>query len=205
MNVLEQISSCNSRMIILTVYWWNGFHSFLRFLNSNFSPKYRIPGDGVITQRISIYSQLYKTGGLFINPAIHPSLNPDFETLFINKGNSNIFLLLESKKSLVKCNLAAKRHSIRNGKPEREIQIDSQFMYSRNPKHDFWMDLLRLANKRYNGVVPKGERIDTITGYGRSFLAGQDLLSEAYYKFGQKYEDVVLLTPDIYSQMISNK
>jgi hypothetical protein len=176
------------------------------FLNSKFIPKYRMPGDGIITQRLSIYTQLYKVGGLFINPAIHNGLKDDFEKIFTQTGKNkgNVYLLLNTKKTQVKCNLAAKRHSIRGGKPEREIQIDSQFLYSREPKHEFWIDVIKIAQKRFNQTVPKGERIDTITNYGRSFLGGQDLLSEAYYKFGKKYDDVVLLEPEEYNNIIGN-
>ena len=176
------------------------------FLNTKFTPRYRMPGDSIITQRLSIYTQLYKVGGLFINPAIHNQLDTNFRDLFENTSNKgNIYLLLENTKSPIKCNLAAKRHSIRNGKPERESQIDAQFLYSRNTKHEFWLDVLRLAHKRFNQIVPKGEKIDTITTYGRSFLGGQDLISEAYYKYSKKYDDIVLLTQDVYSKLIHTK
>ncbi len=178
------------------------------FLNSKFAPKYRMPGDSIITQRLSIYTQLYKVGGLFINPAIHNQLDVNFETMFTNNNDNdtgNIYLLVDNIKSPIKCNLAAKRHSIRSGKPEREVQIDAQFLYSRNPKHEFWIDVLKLAHKRFNQIVPKGERIDTITTYGRSYLAGQDLLSEAYYKCSKKYDDIVVLSRDVYGKMIHSK
>ena len=162
-----------------------------------------MPGDSIITQRLSIYTQLYNSAGLFINPAIHNKLKPGFEKMF-NK-NGNIYLLLDSIKSPLKCNQSAKRHSIRNNKPERELQLDSQFIFSRNPKHEFWLDVLKLANKRFNSTVPKGERIDTITQYGRGYLGGHDLLSEVFYKTKNKYDDIVILKPDVYKQFISSK
>ena len=57
--------------------------------------------------------------------------------------------------------------------------------------------------RRYNKVVPIGEKIDKITKYGRSYLSGDDLLSEAIYITIQKYNDIVIIGKDKYPNFIS--
>ena len=172
------------------------------FLNHHFPPRYRMPGDSVLTQRLALYTQLFRTGGLFINPAVHPKISSQF-TEHIVGFKPGIILLLDKKRTPERCQIAAKRHTIRNGRPERELVLDAQFIMSSKPKHPFWLDVLQLAQRRYNQAVPKGERIDSITKYGRGYLGGADLLSEAYIRYRNKYDDILLLDRPAYASLFT--
>ena len=145
----------------------------------------------VLIQRISIYSQLYLTGGLFINPSTYKGLSNNFKKSIDNKYN--IYLFSPTKKSLINCNYAAKRHLIRNGKPERSVQFCCNFIYSKKKNHPFWIDLIKLSQNRYNNIVPNNENIESISKYGKEYLVGSDLLSEAFFKFGNKYSDIFII------------
>ena len=172
------------------------------YLNSNINKGFRISNDSILTQRLSIYVQLYRKSGLFINPAVHRELQPTFET-YVNNSEANIFFLLDKIKNKEKRNTTAKKHGIRQGKPERELHVSAHFMYSKKPNHPFWKDLLLLYQKRYNQTVPNGERIESISNYGRSYLSGSDLLSENIHKCIEKYEDIVILNPNEYLKFVS--
>jgi hypothetical protein len=160
-------------------------------LNDILNIEYRLPGDSILTQRLAIYTQLYTEGGLFLNPGIYYNVKPEFNNLLDNKYN--IILLLERIRSPQRCRQAGQNHTIRMGKPERSQLCSKDFLFSRNLNHPFWLDLIKLGYQRFNDTVPSGEQIDTISDYGRSYLGGSDLISEAYYLFNKKYDDVLLL------------
>jgi hypothetical protein len=167
-------------------------------LNSMFDGQFRIPSDPVLTQRTAIYLQSYQSGGICINPAYHRINKNSFQNYFENTKGS-VFLFLDKIKPQQRCIQAAKRHGIRGGRPERELQVDGQLFYTKNARHDFWVDVLKLLQRRYNQTVPRGERIDSISKYGRNYLGGADLLTEAYARFGNKYKDVVVVGKDVYN------
>ena len=167
-------------------------------LNSLFNGQFRIPSDPILTQRTAIYVQSYQSGGICINPAYHRINEKSFQNYFRNTKGS-VFLFLDKIKPQQRCIQAAKRHGIRGGRPERELQVDGQLFYTKNAKHGFWIDLLKLLQRRYNQTVPRGERIDSISKYGRNYLGGADLLTEAYARFGGKYPDVVVVGKDVYN------
>ena len=98
---------------------------------------------------------------------------------------------------------AARRHGIRGGRPERELQLDGQLFYSKTPQHNFWIDVLTLSQRRYNQTVPRGERIDSISKYGRNYLGGADLITEAYGRNQHKYTDVVVVNRDVYNRFFT--
>ena len=172
------------------------------FLNNNVSSNFRISNDSILTQRLSIYTQLYRKPGLFINPAVHRELKPTFDS-YLNNREGNIFFLLDKVKNQAKRIATSKKHSIRQGKPDREIHVSAHFIYSKQANHPFWKDLLQLYQRRYDQTVPNGERIDSITTYGRSYLSGADLLSENIHKATKLYDDVVILEPDEYMKFVS--
>ena len=67
------------------------------------------------------------------------------------------------------------------------------------------MDLIKLSQRRYNSVVPKDEKIASISKYGRHYLVGGDLLSEAYYLYRNKYNDISLIDLETSKQFILQK
>ena len=112
-------------------------------------------------------------------------------------------MFLERMKPQARCLKAAIIHPIRGKRPERELQVDGQIFYTKSVNHPFWLDVLRLLQRRYNQTVPKGERIDSISKYGRNYLGGADLITEAYARNQKKYNDVVIVGRDVYNAFFS--
>ena len=171
-------------------------------LNNSFEGNFRMPSDPVLTQRTALYQQSFQSGGLCLNPAYHRIQDNKFVDYF-EKANGSVFLFLERMKPQARCLQAAKRHGIRGGRPERELQVDGQIFYTKSVNHPFWLDVLRLLQRRYNQTVPKGERIDSISKYGRNYLGGADLITEAYARNQKKYNDVVIVGRDVYNAFFS--
>ena len=181
---------------------YDNLEKLQHFLKNKIINSYRFTNDNFINQRLSIYSQLYQSGGIYMNPS-HIKLNNPGLIENLNRRPTNIFLLLDREKSPDRCKNSAQKHSIRNGRPERRYVISHHFLYSKKPSHPFWLDLLRLSNDRYNQVVPKGEQIESISKYGQHYLAGSDLLSELVYQTQNKYNDILVLTRELLSKIIA--
>jgi len=171
------------------------------FVRANVTPRFRFTNDNFINQRLAIYSQLYETGGVYLNPS-NVGINEGLLKLLDDRP-TNIFLLLDREKSQHRCQTSAQKHSIRNGRSERRYAISAHFLYSKRPEHPFWTDLIRLSDIRYNQVVPMGEQIESISKYGQQYLAGSDLLSELVYQTQNKYDDVQVLTKELLAKMLT--
>jgi hypothetical protein len=167
------------------------------FIKKTFGDNFIIPNDPVLTQRISIYTQLYLNGGLFINPVNIQIKNIQFEKMF-NIDNKNVFFILKSLKSKRQCENSINIHSIRKGIPEREVQVNSYFIYSKVKNHNIFLDILELINKRYSESVPQNEYIESLTKYGREYLIGSDIINEVIYQNSKIYKDVVILKKESY-------
>lgn len=136
-----------------------------------------------------------------MNPANVRVSNKNFERMF-NIPKANVYFILDKIKSKKECNNSTREHPIRKGKVEREVQVNSYFIYSQVAGHPIFMDILHLIGERYNNTVPKNEFIQSISKYGRNFLIGSDIINEVIFKNAQKYKDVVILKPESFKNYL---
>lgn len=172
----------------------------IQFLESQF-PESRIPTEQVVLQRLSIYYQLYKKGGIFINPSSIGELDKNTMQLF-DAQHRNVFLLLDRVQDMENCILAGKRHAIRKGQPERSLQVHPHFLVSKKSNHPFWLRAIGEILHRYDQSVPLGERVQQLSYYGKSFLVGGDLLSEVVHEFrgNPDVNDIAIVTPKAFNR-----